>query len=66
VISLRRSGVWVFKKNQFVNYSFDWLRERDIKDNRFVIGVRGDKVKLRSVFDFRNALITERVVLLRD
>ncbi|GDX49673.1 hypothetical protein LBMAG26_05320 [Bacteroidota bacterium] len=64
--SLRRSGVSVFKKNEFVNYSFDWLRERDIKVNRFVIGVRVDKVKLRSIFDFRNTVITERMVLLRD
>ncbi len=53
--------IYVFKKNQFVNYSFDWLRERDVRDNRFVIGVRGDKVKLRSIFDFRNGVLTTNV-----
>jgi len=31
--------IYVFKKNQFVNYSFEWLNERDVRDNRFVIGI---------------------------
>ena len=53
--------IYVFKKKQFVNYSFDWLKERDYRDNRFVIGVKGDKVKLRSIFDFRDGVITTSV-----
>lgn len=53
--------IYVFKKKEQVNYSFDWLKERDIRDNRFVIGVKGDKVKLRSIFDFRDGVITTSV-----
>jgi DNA modification methylase len=53
--------IYVFKKKEFVNYNFDWLLERDIRDNRFVIGIRGDKVKLRSIFDFRNGVLTTNV-----
>ena len=62
---LTTDWAWSLRKIKFVNYSFDWLRERDREDNHFVIGVGGDKVKRRSVFDFRNAVTTKRVVVLR-
>jgi DNA modification methylase len=50
--------IYVFKLNDFVNYTFEWMYEQDINDKRYVIGVNSEKVKLRSIFDFRDGVVT--------
>ena len=50
--------IYVFKTNSFVNYTFDWLCEQDVKDGRYVYGVNSKKLKLRSIFDFRDGVVT--------
>ena len=50
--------IYVFKLNNFVNYTFEWMYEQDINDKRYVIGVNSEKVKLRSIFDFRDGVVT--------
>jgi DNA modification methylase len=50
--------IYVFKLHDFVNYSFEWLFEQDINDRRYIIGAGSEKVKLRSIFDFRDGVAT--------
>jgi site-specific DNA-methyltransferase (adenine-specific) len=50
--------IYVFKLTDFVNYSFEWLFEQDINDRRYIIGAGSEKVKLRSIFDFRDGVVT--------
>lgn len=50
--------IYVFKTNSQVNYTFDWMFEQDINDKRYIIGVDSEKVKLRSIFDFRDGVVT--------
>lgn len=50
--------IYVFKLHDFVNYDFNWLCEQDVSDGRYVYGVNSKKLKLRSVFDFRDGVVT--------
>ena len=50
--------IYVFKLQNFVNYTFEWMFEQDINDKRYIIGVNSEKVKMRSVFDFRDGVVT--------
>jgi len=50
--------IYVFKKKDFVRYSFDWMHEQEIQEKSISIGLNSKKVKLRSVFDFRDGVIT--------
>lgn len=54
---LANEFIYVFKKNDFVKFNLEWVKERDIQDSRFTIGQPGGKLKLRSVFDFRDNIV---------
>jgi DNA modification methylase len=58
---LANEFIFVFKKNDFVKYDFGWLKEGKIDVSNITIGQPEGKVKLKSVFDFRDNVIQTNV-----
>jgi len=54
---LANEFIYVFKKNDFVKFNLDWVKEANLQDSRLTIGQSGGKIKLRSVFDFRENIV---------
>ena len=54
---LANEFIYVFKKNDFVKFNLDWVKEANLQDARITLGQAGGKVKLRSVFDFRENIV---------
>lgn len=51
--------IFVFKKQDFVYYNMDWIKEHQQFNGQITIGSLNKKIKLRSVFDFReNVIVT--------
>jgi ParB/RepB/Spo0J family partition protein len=58
---LANEFIFVFKKNDFVKFDLSWIREGKLDVSNITIGQPGGKVKLRSVFDFRENVIQTNV-----
>lgn len=54
---LANEFIFVFKKKDFVYFDLSWVQEHGIQDSRLTIGKLGGKIKLRSVFDFRDNVV---------
>jgi DNA modification methylase len=51
--------IYVFKKQDFVLYDTEWVKEHQQFNGQITLGHVDKKIKLRSVFDFReNVIIT--------
>ena len=54
--------IFVFKKQDFVHYDMEWVKEHQQFNGQITLGHVDKKIKLRSVFDFReNVIITNSV-----
>lgn len=54
--------IYVFKKQDFVHYDMEWVKEHQQFNGQITLGHVDKKIKLRSVFDFReNVIITNSV-----
>jgi|LauGreDrversion4_2_1035121.scaffolds.fasta_scaffold133109_1 DNA modification methylase len=58
---LANEFIYVFKKNDFVKFNLDWVKETNLQDSKVTIGQAGGKIKLRSVFDFRENIVQTNV-----